>query len=208
MYIEPSFSATAVTLLPPLPRQWAFLAECWNKTDILPPSPFCVWLSWLSRSLQNCPEYRYRLFRAYLQYNTTFQVRFIGQRRYYKYYEEQMLRYTLYTFLSKRRSAKYRLPTEIYSPLRRIWTLKADGLTTHRESSLSVHCLHSSVLFFIIFRHRGILLFNFPYHTLPIRETEDTMPVKFFGQAFSINPFQYFGYRPFYVFGKQAYPYW
>ena len=30
------------------------------------------------------------------------------------------------------------------------------------------------------------------------------MPVKFFGQAFSINPFQYFGYRPFYVFGKQA----
>ena len=50
----------------------------------------------------------------------TYQVRFIGQRRYYKYYEEQMLRYTLYTFLSKRRSAKYRLPTEIYSPLRRI----------------------------------------------------------------------------------------
>lgn len=31
--------------------------------------------------------------------------------------------------------------------------------------------------------------FNFPYHTLPIRETEDTLPVKFFGQAFSINPF-------------------
>ena len=30
------------------------------------------------------------------------------------------------------------------------------------------------------------------------------MPVKFFGQAFSINPFQYFGYRPFYVFGKQV----
>ena len=115
-----------------------------------------------------------------------------------------MLRYTLYTFLSKRRSAKYRLPTEIYSPLRRIWTLKTDGLTTHRERSLSVHCLHSSVLFFIIFRHRGILLFNFPYHTLPIRETEDTMPVKLFGQAFSINPFQYFGYQPFYVFGKQA----
>ena len=134
----------------------------------------------------------------------TYQVRFIGQRRYYKYYEEQMLRYTLYTFLFKRRSAKYRLPTEIYSPLRRIWTLKADGLTTHRERSLSVHCLHSSVLFFIIFRHRCILLFNFPYHTLPIRETEDTLPVKFFGQAFSINPFQYFGYRPFYVFGKQA----
>ena len=77
-------------------------------------------------------------------------------------------------------------------------------MTTHRERSLSVHCLHSSVLFFIIFRHRGILLFNFPYHTLPIRETEDTMPVKFFGQAFSINSFQYFGYRPFYVFGKQA----
>ena len=100
-----------------------------------------------------------------------------------------MLRYTLYTFLSKRRSAKYRLPTEIYSPLRRIWTLKTDGLTTHRERSLSVHCLHSSVLFFIIFRHRGILLFNFPYHTLPIRETEDMPPVKFFGQAFSINPF-------------------
>ena len=115
-----------------------------------------------------------------------------------------MLQYTLYTFLFKRRSAKYRLPTEIYSPLRRIWTLKADGLTTHRERSLSVHCLHSSVLFFIIFRHRCILLFNFPYHTLPIRETEDTMPVKFFGQAFSINPFQCFCYHPFYVFGKQA----
>ncbi len=30
------------------------------------------------------------------------------------------------------------------------------------------------------------------------------MPVKFFGQAFSINHFQYFGYQPFYVFGKQA----
>ena len=115
-----------------------------------------------------------------------------------------MLQYTLYTFLFKRRSAKYRLPTEIYSPLRRIWTLKADGLTTHRERSLSVHCLHSSVLFFIIFRHRCFLLFNFPYHTLPIRETEDTMPVKFFGQAFSINPFQCFCYHPFYVFGKQA----
>ena len=68
LYIKHSFSATAVTLLPPLPRQWTFLAECWNKTDILPPSPFCVWLSWLSRSLQNCPEYRYRLFRADLQY--------------------------------------------------------------------------------------------------------------------------------------------
>ena len=60
------------------------------------------------------------------------------------------------------------------------------------------------MLFFIIFRHRCILLFNFPYHTLPIRETEDTMPVKFFGQAFSINPFQCFCYHPFYVFGKQA----
>ena len=107
----------------------------------------------------------------------------------------------------KRRSAKYRLPTEIYSPLRRIRTLKADGLTTHRERSLSVHCLHSSVLFFIIFRHRCFLLFNFPYHTLPIRETEDTLPVKFFGQAFSINSFQCFCYHPFYVFGKQAYPY-
>lgn len=139
----------------------------------------------------------------------TYQVRFIGQQRCYNINitKEHSLRYTLYTFLSKRRSAKYRLPTEIYSPLRRIWTLKADGLTTHRESSLSVHCLHSSVLFFIIFRHRGILLFNFPYHTLPIRETEDTLPVKLFGQAFSINSFQYFGYRPFYVFGKQAYPY-
>lgn len=158
LYINPSFSATAVTLLPPLPRQWAFLAECWNKTDILPPSPFCVWLSWLSRSLQNCPEYRYRLFRADLQYEITYQVRFIGQRRYYKYYEEQMLRYTLYTFLSKRRSAKYRLPTEIYSPLRRIWTLKADGLTTHRERSLSVHCLHSSVLFSSFF---GTEVFSF-----------------------------------------------
>ena len=122
----------------------------------------------------------------------TYQVRFIGQRRYYKYYEEQMLRYTLFTFLFKRRSAKYRLPTEIYSPLRRIRTLKADGLTTHRERSLSVHCLHSSVLFFIIFRHRCILLFNFPYHTLPIRETEDMMPLKLFGQAFSINSFQCF----------------
>ena len=196
-----------MTLLPPLPRQWTFFAECWNKTDIFPLSPFCVWLSWLSKSLQDCPEYRYRLFRADLQYKTTFQVRFIGQRRYYKYYEEQMLRYTLYNILSKRRSAKYRLPTEIYSPLRRIWTLKADGLTTHRERSLSVHCLHSSVLFFIIFRRRCILLFNFPYHILPIRETEDTMPVKFFGQAFSINPFQCFCYHPFYVFGKQAYPY-
>ena len=84
----------------------------------------------------------------------TYQVRFIGQRRYYKYYEEQMLRYTYFTFIFKRRSAKYRLPTKIYSPLRRIWTLKADGLTTHRERSLSVHCLHSSVLFFLIFRHR------------------------------------------------------
>ena len=122
----------------------------------------------------------------------TYQVRFIGQRRYYKYYEEQMLRYTLFTFLFKRRSAKYRLPTEIYSPLWRIRTLKADGLTTHRERSLSVHCLHSSVLFFLIFRHRCFLLFNFPYHTLPIRETEDTMPLKLFGQAFSINSFQCF----------------
>lgn len=136
-----------------------------------------------------------------------YQVRFIGQWRYYKYYEEQTLRYILYIILSKRRSAKYRLPTEIYSPLWRIWTLKADGLTTHRERSLSVHCLHSSVLFFIIFRHRCFLLFNFPYHILPIRETEDTMPVKFFGQAFSINHFQCFCYHPFYVFGKQAYPY-
>ena len=178
-----------MSLLPPLPRQWTFFAECWNKTDIFPLSPFCVWLSWLSKSLQDCPEYRYRLFRADLQYKTTFQVRFIGQRRYYKYYEEQMLRYTLYNILSKRRSAKYRLPTEIYSPLRRIWTLKADGLTTHRERSLSVHCLHSSVLFFLIFRHRCFLLFNFPYHILPTRETEDTMPVNFFGQAFSINLF-------------------
>ena len=60
------------------------------------------------------------------------------------------------------------------------------------------------MLFFIIFRHRGILLFNFPYHTLPIRETEDTLSVKLFGQAFSINPFQYFDYQPFYVFCKQA----
>ena len=136
----------------------------------------------------------------------TYQVRFIGQRRYYKYYEEQMLRYTLYTFLSKRRSAKYRLPTEIYSPLRRIRTLKADGLTTHRERSLSVHCLHSSVLFFLIFRHRCILLFNFPYRALPIRETEDTLPVKSFGQAFSINSFQYFSHHPFYVFKQTGLP--
>lgn len=98
----------------------------------------------------------------------------------------------MYIILSKRRSAKYRLPTEIYSPLWRIRTLKADGLTTHRERSLSVHCLHSSVLFFLIFRHRCFLLFNFPYHTLPIRETEDTMPLKLFGQAFSINSFQCF----------------
>ena len=30
------------------------------------------------------------------------------------------------------------------------------------------------------------------------------MPVKFFGQAFSINPFQCFCYHPFYAFGKQA----
>ncbi len=124
----------------------------------------------------------------------TYQVRFIGQRRCYNINitKERSLRYTLFTFLFKRRSAKYRLPTEIYSPLRRIRTLKADGVTTHRERSLSVHCLHSSVLFFIIFRHRCFLLFNFPYHTLPIRETEDTMPVKFFGQAFSINHFQCF----------------
>ena len=48
------------------------------------------------------------------------------------------------------------------------------------------------MLLFIIFRHRGILLFNFPYHILPIRETEDMPPVKFFGQAFSINSFQCF----------------
>lgn len=120
-----------------------------------------------------------------------YQVRFIGQRRCYNINitKEQTLRYILYIILSKRRSAKYRLPTEIYSPLRRIRTLKADGLTTHRERSLSVHCLHSSVLFFIIFRHRCFLLFNFPYHILPTRETEDTMPVNFFGQAFSINLF-------------------
>ena len=77
-------------------------------------------------------------------------------------------------------------------------------MTTHRERSLSVHCLHSSVLFSSFFGTEVFSFFNFPYHILPIRETEDTMPVKLFGQAFSINPFQYFGYRPFYVFGKQA----
>lgn len=58
----------------------------------------------------------------------------------------------------KRQSAKYRLPTEIYSPLRRIRTLKADGMTTHRERSLSVHCLHSSVLFSSFF---GTEVFSF-----------------------------------------------
>lgn len=116
-----------------------------------------------------------------------------------------MLRYTYFTFLFKRRSAKYRLPTKIYSPLRRIRTLKADGLTTHRERSLSVHCLHSSVLFFLVFGTE-YSPFYFPYRTLPIRETKDTLPVKFFGQAFSINPFQYFSHHSFYVFRQTGLP--
>lgn len=161
LYIKLSFSATAVTLLPPLPRQWAFLAECWNKPIffyLLLPSVFgCRGFPGHCRIARNIGiGYSGQICNTKI----TYQVRFIGQRRCYNINitKEQTLRYILYIILSKRRSAKYRLPTEIYSPLRRIWTLKADGLTTHRERSLSVHCLHSSVLFSSFF---GTEVFSF-----------------------------------------------
>ena len=84
-YINPSFSATAVTLLPPLPRQWTFFAERWNKTDIFPLSPFCVWLFWLSPLLQDCPEFSYRLFRADLQYENCLSSPFYRTAKMLKY---------------------------------------------------------------------------------------------------------------------------
>lgn len=103
-----------------------------------------------------------------------------------------MLRYILYIILSKRRSAKYRLPIEIYSPLRRIWTLKADGLTTHRERSLSVHCLHSSVLFSSFFGTEvfsfltsRIISYHHIIHIVWIRERKICHPDKFLMSVFN-----------------------
>ena len=114
------------------------------------------------------PGVSYRLFRADLQYENYLSSPFYRTGKMLKYNHNEGADAPVYIFYLpfKRRSAKYRLPTKIYSPLRRIRTLKADGLTTHRERSLSVHCLHSSVLFFLIFSAQSILLFNFPYRTL------------------------------------------